>query len=123
MSKELTEEQKKLVEHLIQTGMSKTIAKILVYIAGRDEVKSREIEFSMGLRQPEVSIAIQKMRERGWVVKRDIKKEGKGRPVHGYRLARSMDEIISDIEEKERNSIREIKENIERIKDLTDNIY
>ena len=70
----LTEEQEELVNRLIKAGLQKNIAKTLVYVAGKEETKSREIESATDLRQPEVSIAMQELRERGWVTKRDIKK-------------------------------------------------
>ncbi|MFP3871495.1 MAG: ArsR family transcriptional regulator [Candidatus Natronoplasma sp.] len=121
--KGFTEEQKELVERLIKAGLQKNIARTLVFVAGKDETKSREIENATDLRQPEVSIAMQELRGRGWVTKRDIKKEGKGRPVHGYRLDKSIEEIIKEIEEKEKERIQEIEENLEEIKELVDSIF
>src|SRR3972149_736438 len=89
MTKEarLSRKDESLVDLLIRTGMSKNIAKTLVFLSKRDETTSVEIEKATGLRQPEVSIAMQELRRRRWVEKRDIKKEGKGRPVHAYHLA------------------------------------
>lgn len=119
----MTKEQKELVDKLIEAGLQKNIARTLVFVAGRDETKSRDIEDATNLRQPEVSIAMQDLRERGWVTKRDIKKEGKGRPVHGYRLDNPIEEIIKEIEEKERERINEIEENLEQIKKLVDSAF
>ncbi|MEF8874312.1 MAG: ArsR family transcriptional regulator [Candidatus Thermoplasmatota archaeon] len=116
----LTDEQKELVEKLIKAGLQKNIARTLVFVAGRDETKSRDIEDATNLRQPEVSIAMQDLRERGWVTKRDIKKEGKGRPVHGYKLDQPIEEIIEEIEEKEKERIEKIEENLKQIKELAD---
>src|SRR5437899_5826362 len=88
MSREvrLSRRDETLVDLLIETGLSRNIAKTLVFLSKRDETTSVEIEKATGLRQPEVSIAMQELRRRKWVDKRDIKKEGKGRPVHSYRL-------------------------------------
>lgn len=118
-----TDLQEELVNRLTNTGISKNIAKILVFIAGKEETKSKELEYALDLRQPEVSIAIQKLRERGWVTKRDIKKEGKGRPVHGYRLNKPIEKIVDDIESRERERINEIEDNVENIKQLVESIY
>ncbi len=120
---ELTEEQEELIDRLIRAGLQKNIARTLVFVAGKDETKSRKIESATDLRQPEVSIAMQELREKGWVTKRDIKKEGKGRPVHGYTLDKPIEEILEEVEEKEKERIEEIKENIDRIKSLVDSIY
>ncbi|MFW6176158.1 MAG: ArsR family transcriptional regulator [Thermoplasmatota archaeon] len=118
MSDGFSKKEEELVERLIKTGLNKNVAKTLVYIAGRDEIKSREIESEIGLRQPEVSIAMQDLREKDWVAKRDIKKEGKGRPVHAYSLEKDIEEIIDEIEEEEKEKIAKIEENIEKIKKL-----
>ncbi|MFQ6012842.1 MAG: MarR family transcriptional regulator [Thermoplasmata archaeon] len=95
--------------------MPRRLALILVLLAGRREATSRDIEAHTGLRQPEVSTAMTDLREREWVTKRDIKKEGKGRPLHAYRLARSFPHIVQEIVEAERARIREIEEAIEAL--------
>ncbi len=118
----LSKEQKELIDRLMDAGIQKNTAKTLVFVAGREETKSREIENVTGLRQPEVSIAIQELRERDWVTKRDIKKEGKGRPVHGYRLNKDMNVVINEIEEKERERINEIEQNLKLVKKLASSI-
>ncbi len=123
VKKSLTEDQEELIDRLIKAGLQKNIAKTLVFVAGKEETRSREIESSTNLRQPEVSIAMQELRERGWVTKRDIKKEGKGRPVHGYTLDKKVDEIIDEIEQKEKDRIKKIQENLKHIKDISDKIY
>jgi len=116
----LTDEKEELIDKFIKAGLQKNVARTLVFVASRDETKSREIEDATALRQPEVSIAMQELRERGWVSKRKINKEGKGRPVHGYQLDKPIDEIIKEIEEKERECIAKIEENLEEIKELAD---
>src|SRR3990170_2405448 len=100
MTKEarLSRRDESMVDLLIRTGMSKNIAK------------------ATGLRQPEVSIAMQELRRRRWVEKRDIKKEGKGRPVHAYRLATPFDGIIDNIAREERAKIDEIETNIRKMR-------
>ncbi|MEF8834878.1 MAG: ArsR family transcriptional regulator [Candidatus Thermoplasmatota archaeon] len=124
MAKEgLTKEQEELVDRLIKAGLQKNIARTMVFVASRNETKSREIEDATDLRQPEVSIAMQELRGKGWVTKRDIKKEGKGRPVHGYQLDKPVNEIIEEIEEKEKERIDEIKENVDEIKELADSVF
>ena len=72
------------------------------------------------MRQPEVSIAMQELRHKKWVVKKDIKKEGKGRPVHSYRLAIPFEKIVEVIEKEERAKIDDIESNIQALKKATD---
>ena len=118
MTKEarLSRRDESLVDLLVKTGMSKNIAKTLVFLSKKEETTSVEIEKATGLRQPEVSIAMQELRRRRWVEKRDIKKEGKGRPVHAYRLAVPFDAIVDMIAREERAKIEEIETNIRKMR-------
>src|SRR5205823_13383488 len=77
---------------------------------------SVEIEKATGLRQPEVSIAMQELRRRRWVDKRDIKKEGKGRPVYSYRLSVPWSEILATIDREAQTKIEWIEANRKRLK-------
>jgi predicted transcriptional regulator len=116
--KGLTKKDELLVELLMRTGLSKNIAKTLVYLRKKEETTSVEIESATSLRQPEVSIAMQELRRRKWVSKRDIKKEGKGRPVHSNKLALSFEKIIDTIEAEERKRIEMIEATIKQLKEL-----
>ncbi len=111
-----TREDAKLAEVLQRAGLPRNVARTLVYMRKRDEVKSIEIEKNTELRQPEVSIAMKYLREKGWITKRDIKKEGKGRPVHGYRLAKPFPKIIAEIEKDLEGEIKNIQKLIEELK-------
>ena len=104
------------VDLLARTGLSKNVAVSLVFLSKREETTSREIEKATALRQPEVSIAMQELRRRRWVEKRDIKREGKGRPIHAYRLTVPFDAIVDGIARDERAKIEEIESNIRKLK-------
>ncbi|OPX63765.1 MAG: hypothetical protein A4E29_00180 [Methanomassiliicoccales archaeon PtaB.Bin134] len=108
-----------LVDLLVNTGMPKNVAKTLAFLRKKEETTSVEIEIMTALRQPEVSIAMQELRRRKWVIKRDIKKEGKGRPVHAYKLAIPFDKIIETLEKEERKRMESIEKNIEQLKALS----
>lgn len=108
-----------LVELLVNTGMPKNVAKTLAFLRKKEETTSVEIEIMTALRQPEVSIAMQELRRRKWVIKRDIKKEGKGRPVHAYKLAIPFDKIIETLDKEERKRMESIEKNIEQLKSLS----
>lgn len=118
-SRGLTKSDESLVQLLINAGLKKNIAKTLVYLRKKEETTSVEIETATSLRQPEVSIAMQELRRRKWVAKRDIKKQGKGRPVHAYRLSVQFEEIISTIESELRKKIEKIEWEIEQLHGLS----
>ena len=63
---------------------------------------------------------MQWLRRKGWINKRNMKKEGKGRPVHGYRLSKEFNEILDEIIGELANKISEINENIEQLKTFRD---
>ncbi|MEM2944271.1 MAG: ArsR family transcriptional regulator [Methanomassiliicoccales archaeon] len=113
-----SKEDEMLVELLTNTGMPKNVAKTLAFLRKKTETTSVEIEMSTALRQPEVSIAMQELRRRKWVTKRDIKKEGKGRPIHAYRLAVPFEKIVEMIEREEKKRIEKIEQNVNQLKQL-----
>ncbi len=104
-----------LVALLIQAGLSKNLARTLVVLASQGETTSLDVEKVAGLRQPEVSIAMKELRGRGWVAKRDIKREGKGRPLHAYRLAKPFDRIAEEIVKEQKKRVRSIEETIRQL--------
>jgi predicted transcriptional regulator len=118
-SRGFSKQDELLVDYLVNTGMAKNIAKTLIFLRRKNETTSVEIETTTALRQPEVSIAMQELRRRKWVLKRDIKKEGKGRPVHSYRLAMPFDSIIKQIEDEESRRIQKIELNLKNLKEYS----
>ncbi len=114
-----SDEDENLVELLIKTGMTKNVARTLAFLRNKEETTSVEIETTTALRQPEVSIAMQELRRRKWVTKRDIKKEGKGRPVHAYKLAIPFEKIVETIEREEQKRISSIKTNVKDLMEYT----
>lgn len=115
---ELTSKDKKIIKVFTDLGMPRNLAKTLMYISGTEECRSSEIERNANLRQPEVSVAMQELLRRGWVKKRDLKKKGKGRPVHIYKLNSSIDEIIGDFEKQKLNEINNIKKDLSDLKNI-----
>jgi predicted transcriptional regulator len=100
-------------------GMKRIVARVITFLKDQNERSSRDIEVATGLRQPEVSIAMQTLRERGWLTEHEIKNNGKGRPLKIYALRATIYEIINYYEaEKSRESAR-TSEAIQRLKELS----
>jgi len=97
-----TEKEEEFVNLLIEIGMRRTVAKVLVFLVNVDEATSRDIERGTDLRQPEVSIAMNYMFERGWLKNRESKATSKGRPVKIYMLAVPVPEIMTSIEKQKK---------------------
>ena len=107
----------KNIETFTVHGIPSHLAKTLIYISQFDECKISDIEKGTKLRQPEVSIAMQELRKRGWVKKRDLKEKGKGRPVHIYSI-KSISEILMDVEQGSLKEVANIKSDIDQLKEL-----
>ncbi len=117
--KVLDEDDREFVEVLRDLGIPRNVASMITYLANVDEATSREIEIGSNLRQPEVSIAMRTLRNNDWVEEREIKKDGKGRPMKVYRLTISLEEIIRHFEEEKKRESTRVMENIDRLKDLS----
>ena len=107
------------VQGLQNLGMKRTVACVITFLKDQNERSPRDIEVAASLSQPEVSMAMRTLRERGWLTEHEIKGNGKGRPLKIYALRSTIDEIINYYEaEKSRESARAI-ESIQRLKELS----
>jgi predicted transcriptional regulator len=114
----LTAQDGKVIKIFQDLGMQKNLAKTLMYISNVEECRSAEIERNANLRQPEVSVAMQELQRRGWIKKRDLKKKGKGRPVHIYKLTSPINKIVQNFEQEKTKEIEIIKKDLEDLKTL-----
>ena len=115
---ELSQKDEKIVEIFSDLGMPKNLAKTLMYISQCQECRSADVEYGARLRQPEVSVAMHNLEERGWITKRDQKKEGKGRPIYIYKLTSPIDNIIETFEREKMKEIESVKKDFKELKDL-----
>ena len=109
---------KKIIQLFTELGMSKNLAKTIMFISQVDECKSADIEQGANLRQPEVSIAMQELHRQGWIKKRDIKKKGKGRPVHIYKLTKTLPDILKSFEKEKMKQVQTIKTDLNDLQKL-----
>lgn len=114
----LDEKDDKAVQLFSELGMPKNLAKTLMYISQVEECRSADVEQGADLRQPEVSVAMQEMRRRGWAKKRDLKKKGKGRPVHIYKLTKSLPDIMKSFEKEKLKQVETIKTDLNDLSKL-----
>ena len=91
----LTEKEYSVIDMLQSLGLPRTEATAIVCLKDCKELRSLHIELVSGLRQPEVSVAMRPLKDRGWVDERSEKKnKGKGRPVKYYQLTVPFPQII-----------------------------
>ncbi len=97
----LTEKEYSIIDMLQSLGLPRTEATAIVCLKDCKELRSLHIELVSGLRQPEVSVAMHPLRDRGWVDERSEKKnKGKGRPVKYYKLTVPFPQIVQILEEE-----------------------
>ncbi|MDT8357364.1 MAG: helix-turn-helix domain-containing protein [Methanomicrobiaceae archaeon] len=114
-----TPKEEEFANLLMNIGLKRNVAKVLVYLANTTEATSRDIERGTDLRQPEVSIAMRTLKENDWIESRESKAESKGRPVKIYRLSRPIEEIMDIIE---RNKKKEVKSQLDLIQKVREHI-
>ena len=114
----LDDKDMEFVETLRSLGVPRNVATLITFLANVDEASSREIEMGSDLRQPEVSIAMRTLRDNSWIEEKEIKREGKGRPMKVYSLRASIDEIIKHFEEEKLHESAQVMESIQRLKQL-----
>lgn len=94
-----------LEEALQQLGAKRIEATLVARLALDGALGTREIVERTGLRQPEVSVGMQVLRGRHWVVAEPVPREGKGRPMHRYRLVAAPTEVLAHYESEGRRTI------------------
>jgi len=114
----LDKEDEEIIRLFTEIGMPRYLSKALMYVSQVDECSSTDVERGTNLRQPEVSIAMQELRRRGWVKKRDLKRKGKGRPVHMYTSTIGLSEVLKTIEQETMKELEETKNDIAELKNI-----
>jgi len=114
----LDEEDNEAVQLFSELGMPKNLAKTLLYVSEVKECRTKDIEQGADLRQPEVSVAMQELRKRRWVKKRDLKMKGKGRPVHIYKTATNLSEIFKTFEQEKLKEVESVKKDLSKLKNI-----
>ena len=82
-----------LAEALQRLGAKRVEAALVASLADGEPLGTRDIVEKTGLRQPEVSVGMQELRQRHWVSFDAVPRVGKGRPMHRYKLIADADAI------------------------------
>lgn len=98
----MSRREEECVGILVELGIRKTIAFVLVYMANVDEATSRDIERGTDLRQPDVNIATRFLLEKKWIKAKKSTGKKIGRPNLVYCMAVPFNEIVRAIEDEKR---------------------
>lgn len=94
-----------LEDALQQLGAKRIEATLVASLALEGALGTREIVAKTGLRQPEVSVGMQVLRSRHWVEAEAVPRQGKGRPMHRYRLVAQPADMLAYYESEGRRTI------------------
>ena len=114
----LDKDEEKAIQLFVHLGMPKNLAKTLLYISQVNECKCADVEQGTNMRQPEVSIAMQELRRKGWIKKQDEKKKGKGRPVHIYKTTTNLSQILTAFEQEKLKEVENVKNDLSTLRHI-----
>jgi predicted transcriptional regulator len=95
-----TEPHGELVDSLIERGVHRNVAKVLVFLESTPEATTRKIQYRTNLQQPYVCDATKYLIDKGWVKSYHESSSKRGRPMKVYHLVKPIAEIIENIEKK-----------------------
>jgi predicted transcriptional regulator len=96
-----------LLEALQRLGAKRVEATLVAALAQGEPLGTNDLVEHTHLRQPEVSVGMQELRERGWVAAEPVPRQGKGRPMHRYRLLAKMGTVRAYYENLGKRAIAE----------------
>jgi predicted transcriptional regulator len=114
----LDEKDLEFVDALRSLKVPRNVAALITYLADANEATSREIEMGTNMRQPEVSIGMRTLRQNNWIEERNIKADGKGRPMIVYKLSVPLESIINHYEEEKNSEAARSMQAIQKLKDI-----
>ncbi|RLF58301.1 MAG: hypothetical protein DRN27_05760 [Thermoplasmata archaeon] len=118
---QMDEKDNEIVNILIRIGMARNTAKVFVAIKELNNPDTKQIMQFTGIMQPQISVAVRQLIDMGCVESKTEQTENRGRPISYFSLKKSIDEIIDDMEMIVQEKINHEKQNIERLKELTEN--
>lgn len=92
---------------LQQLGARRVEATLVASLVDAGPMGTRDIVERTGLRQPEVSVGMQELRDRNWIASEPVPRAGKGRPMHRYKLTIALGQIRRHYEDQGRRTLEQ----------------
>jgi len=118
MALQFTTGDEEIADLFWDIGLKRNSARVLVLMIRDIDITSREIERIVDLRQPEVSIALNDLLKKRWIIISGQITENKGRPVKIYHLSTSLDNILEELKESIEGEYDKKVEEIELVRDM-----
>jgi predicted transcriptional regulator len=113
------ERDSEFVQELQSLGVNRDVALVITFLKDQNERYFEDIEIATDLKQQKVSVAMQTLRERGWLKEHDIEGNRRGRRFRIYSLRATIDEIINYYEAEKSREYALASEAIRRLKELS----
>lgn len=97
-------------------GMGPNLSRILMFMETAEWVDSPTLQSACDLRQPEVSVAIKDLAERGCIEVRPERLGTRGRPRHLYRMHGSLQEAIEPWVREAEDQLETLEANLSEIR-------
>ena len=110
------EKDLEFVQALESLGMKRTVACVITFLKDQNERYFEDIEIATDLKQQKVSVAMQNLRERGWLKEHIIESNRRGRRLKIYALQATIDEIINYYEAEKNRESAKAMESIQKLK-------
>ena len=107
-----------MVNLLISLGVNHNIAKTLICLHKHGPSKSIELQKKCDLRQPDVSIAINRLGELGVVNVVPVNGKGRGRPSHIYELSVPLKDALVPFRRQASERLSIIQNQLSRLSEL-----
>jgi predicted transcriptional regulator len=111
--------QKKLATLLERCGYRRLLAGTLSYLIVHPEkpLTAKELERGIDARQPEISIALAQLKEKGWITESTVEAEEgkKGRPTFAYCVI-SVEKLYEQISAERMKEVTEIGKTLTELK-------
>jgi predicted transcriptional regulator len=111
-----------LCKQLIQLGIQTHTASVLTCLHFHGASTSRNLQTQCNLRQPDVSIAINELREMNLVIHNAINQSNRGRPAHIYRLRHNLETSLQPFIRLAQVRAQEILSGIDSIQKIVNSI-
>ena len=107
------------MQELQSLGVNRNVALVITFLKDQNERYFKDIEIATDLKQQKVSVAMQTLRERGWLKEHDIEGNRRGRRLKIYALRATIGEIINYYEAEKAQESTQTMVAIQKLKELS----
>ena len=113
-------DSKEMVELLVSLGADINTAKTLMCLHVHGPSKSSELQARCNLRQPDVSISINKLHKLEIIRVISSESKGRGRPSHIYELALPLNQALIPFRNQAKERLAILQNQLSRLSELAD---